>query len=69
MSVWTADTKELQRSERHLTTYQMSRVHLHIILHVNEIDFTKICIYIENQELVGCLKELYFGKLQPFYRQ
>ena len=49
---------------KHLTAHQISRVHLQIILHINDTDFAKMCDHIKDQELVKSLKELYFGKFQ-----
>ena len=50
--------------KQNLTTYQMSCLIVHIILHVSQAAFEKICDHIRNQEQLKHLKDLYFGKYQ-----
>ena len=54
--------KNCKDLRNNLTVYQMSRLNVQIILHVDISDFTKICDHIKNQELIRCLKDLYFGE-------
>ena len=53
------NSKDLRNN---LTVYQMSRLNVQIILHVDTPNFTKICDHIKSQELIRCLRDLYFGK-------
>ena len=49
--------------KQNLTTYQMSCLIVHIILHVNHAAFEKICDHIGKQEQLKHLQDLYFGNL------
>ena len=57
------EEKKCKDLKQNLSVYQMSRLCVQIILHVNQFEFEKITSLIKSREQLKCLKYLYDGKL------